>query len=93
MKVRKFKFYYALFKVILNVTALFWFGETLWFLLVEGWHTVAISQAEKVCDQIVGIGLVVALWCFALSIITILDFINLLDVDAEIQLDKKDNEQ
>ena len=34
-------------------TFCFWILETVFFLIVEGWHTKANSQAEKFCDSIV----------------------------------------
>ena len=32
----------------------FWLLETIFFLFVEGWHWKATSQAELICDKIVG---------------------------------------
>ena len=45
-----------LFKLAINLILIglaFWFIETLYFLIIHGWHWVAINKYEERCDSVV----------------------------------------
>lgn len=75
---RVMKFLHKLAHYLLVTGGAFWVIETLYFLYRYGWHTSAINEAEKTCDDIVSImcmsGLVLYLYIGIRIIDEILDF-------------------
>lgn len=60
-------------QIISFFTFCFWIFETVFFLIVEGWHTKANSQAEKICDSIVSSTFNLLFVVFALILISVVD--------------------
>jgi len=44
---------YKIASIILLIVILFWIGETVFFLIKDGWHYRPLSVAEAQCDKIV----------------------------------------
>lgn len=42
---------------ILKLSIIFWILETIFFLIIQGWHWDATTQVEKFCDKFVGYGI------------------------------------
>jgi hypothetical protein len=55
------------------ITFCFWIFETVFFLIVEGWYTKANSQAEKVCDSIVGYTFNIMLIFFIVILVNVVE--------------------
>jgi hypothetical protein len=74
MKKLKSKFNSAKFFAVAGF--LFWSIETIYFLIKYGWHYEAINKAEKTCDQISSILLIIAImyfyWCIFIVINSII---------------------
>lgn len=66
---------FKLLKELLNVTILFWVIETSYFLIKYGWHTKAINNAEKTCDQIVGVCLNISVFLFSISVYRVMNYL------------------
>ena len=43
-------------ETILDYTIVFWIMETIYFLIIHGWHWKAINDYEEICDSIVSLG-------------------------------------
>jgi len=57
------------------ITFCFWIFETVFFLIVEGWHTKANSKSEKICDSIVSFTFNIVFIVFAVILINVVDSI------------------
>lgn len=69
------------------VSITFWFIETLFFLIRDGWHWKAITRDEQACDDLVGLGLSVTLWLFfwiTFDIIQMFSTANVTNVTYEV---------
>jgi hypothetical protein len=55
------------------ITFCFWIFETVFFLIVEGWHIKANSQAEKVCDSIVSFTFNIMLIFFMVILVNVVE--------------------
>jgi hypothetical protein len=55
------------------ITFCFWIFETVFFLIVEGLHIKANSQAEKVCDSIVGYTFNIMLIFFIVILVNVVE--------------------
>lgn len=63
------------FKKIGSTTMLFWFIETLFFIIKDGFHIKATTEWEKNCDKIVGYGMNITIILFVLTIYGVVDYL------------------
>ena len=66
-------------------TILFWLLETIYFLIVEGWHWKATSKAEIVCDTIVNVAFNIVIILAIVVLVNVLNYLLSPDKSKEEQ--------
>jgi hypothetical protein len=64
---------YKVAVIIMGLSLGFWFIETLYFLVREGWHYEATNKAEIICDKIFKISLNIGFIVWLVSVSMLVD--------------------
>lgn len=75
MKAKTLKRLWNVAKYVGLLTVSFWILETVFFLVLEGWHWTATNKYEERCDSIVLLG---GFGCFALTLFVITEITSLI---------------
>lgn len=67
-------------KLIAKISIAFWALETVYFIIVYGWHLKAINGNEQICDEI---------FYYGSAVSVILLFSVLIDIVQYLLIDKK----
>lgn len=72
-QLKRIKKYYNLSWKIGLVGLLFWLAETIAFLIIEGWHLKATSEAEIMFDTIAKTIMSIGFWCFVYAVANVVN--------------------
>ena len=64
---------YKIATIIMLIGLLFWFIETIYFLIAHGWHLEAHNDAERTCDVISSFIMNVAIFLWVVILIHVVD--------------------
>lgn len=84
------EYYYDKACLLFKWSLIFWVIETVFFLIVDGWHTSSkASRPEQICDFIVNFGLALSIYLFVKCLSNVVE----LNIFIYKQIEKEEGEE
>lgn len=75
MKLKNTKKTWEIAKTICLIGVTFWILETFYFIIKHGWHSEAINEHEKTCDEIVLLLFNISTILFIIVLLNVVDYL------------------